>query len=107
MFSTRIEAIRRHDNFSFHNGHGAHGTRSNAKRVFYMFDDGPRPESVECTFISGQYLLRCGASRAHVPSDFELNEYCKSYMHKVCPIYMKRPDLHGTQMGSGHSGTED
>jgi len=45
---------------------------------------------MNCPFLYGTYLLSCKSSRdVYVPSAFELEEYCKSRRHKICPYYCK------------------
>ncbi len=45
---------------------------------------------MKCRFLSGNYLLACRAeNRIYMPSFFEIEEYCKSNRHKVCPLYFK------------------
>ncbi len=43
---------------------------------------------MKCHFLTGKYMLSCMADRAvYIPSIFELDEYCKSGRHKMCPFY--------------------
>ncbi len=43
-----------------------------------------------CSYFFGKYLLSCNAgSRAYMPSDFEMREYCRSSRFKICPLYVK------------------
>ncbi len=43
-----------------------------------------------CPFLSGDYMLFCRASReSYIPSNFELDEYCKVERYKMCPFYCK------------------
>ncbi len=45
---------------------------------------------MECCFLSGSYLLCCGADgRPYVPSSFEIDEYCTSRRHKICPLFFR------------------
>ena len=45
---------------------------------------------MKCPFVKGTYMYSCSASRdVYVPSEFELNEYCKSTRYKICPFYCK------------------
>jgi hypothetical protein len=44
----------------------------------------------KCEYLSGEYVLACKANKVlYVPSSFEMEEYCKSIRHVVCPFYMK------------------
>lgn len=45
---------------------------------------------MKCRFLTGNYLLACkAASKVYMPSSFEINEYCESSRHKVCPLFFK------------------
>lgn len=45
---------------------------------------------MKCRFLGGNYLLACKAEhRAYMPSPFEIQEYCTTTRHKVCPFYFK------------------
>jgi len=34
-------------------------------------------------------MLSCGVrSRPYVPSSFEIEEYCKTERHRICPLYL-------------------
>jgi hypothetical protein len=46
---------------------------------------------MKCLFLSGKYMLSCKALReVYVPSSFEIDEYCKSIQHRMCPFYIRR-----------------
>ncbi len=45
---------------------------------------------MKCRFLSGKYLLACRAeNKVYMPSSFEIQEYCNSNRHKICPLYFK------------------
>ena len=44
-----------------------------------------------CSYLKGNYVVSCRATKeVYVPSGFELEEYCRSIRHKVCPFYVGR-----------------
>jgi hypothetical protein len=46
---------------------------------------------MECLFLSGTYMKYCAESREnYVPSAFELEEYCTTSRHAICPLYCRR-----------------
>lgn len=48
---------------------------------------------MNCPFMTGNYMLACLAPGCvYIPSIIELDEYCKSGRHAICPFYMKRKD---------------
>jgi len=63
-----------------------------------------------CNFLSDKHLLICTARYGcFVPSAFEIDEYCKTKLHKICPIYRKHSGKNGACIltGSGpHSNAE-
>ncbi len=45
---------------------------------------------MKCRFLTGKYLLACKAEgKVYMPSSFEIQEYCNSKRHKICPLYFK------------------
>ncbi len=45
---------------------------------------------MKCPFLTGRYMYTCTAnSEAYIPSQFELEEYCRGKRHTMCPFYMK------------------
>ncbi len=43
---------------------------------------------MRCNFLAGKYMLACKAGRhSYVPSSFEIEEYCKTGRHGICPFY--------------------
>jgi|GEM_PF-5022298 len=43
---------------------------------------------MKCNYLYGRYMLACKAGpRSYVPSSFEIEEYCKTGRHRVCPLY--------------------
>jgi hypothetical protein len=43
-----------------------------------------------CRFFTGRFMMACKANvNVYVPSAFEMQEYCGSIRHKVCPHYSK------------------
>ncbi len=45
---------------------------------------------MKCPFVKGTYMYSCAASRdVYVPSEFELNEYCRSTRYTICPLYCR------------------
>ncbi len=45
---------------------------------------------MRCPYVSGNYMLSCRAlEEEYIPSAFELDEYCKHDLHKMCPFYCK------------------
>jgi hypothetical protein len=43
---------------------------------------------MSCPFLYGRHLFSCNSMReVYLPSDFELEEYCQSTRHKLCPFY--------------------
>ena len=51
-----------------------------------------------CRFLSGQNLLACKVDTIYVPSHKEFNEYCLSYAHKVCPLYVEHINQHISEL---------
>ncbi len=50
---------------------------------------------MECHFLSGRYMKYCIESReSYVPSAFELEEYCTTSRHTLCPLYCRRQAEH-------------
>ncbi len=46
---------------------------------------------MNCLYLAGNYFKSCSVSReAYVPSAFEMEEYCTSSRHSLCPFYAKR-----------------
>ena len=45
---------------------------------------------MKCPFATGEYMLSCAAHQAYVPSMFELDEYCKTTRHTLCPFFIKK-----------------
>ncbi len=44
---------------------------------------------MKCLFLEGRNDPNCKAlQQSYVPSSFELEEYCKSNKHKMCPLYL-------------------
>lgn len=44
---------------------------------------------MKCIFLRGQYMSICAAdAKNYVPSGFEVEEYCETARHKICPLYM-------------------
>ncbi len=58
---------------------------------FMMIITGAREDnSMKCSYLSGNYFLTCGVEdKEYMPSSFEIQEYCKSDRHKICPLYFK------------------
>ena len=54
---------------------------------------------MRCLFLDGRHAPNCSAgTKIYAPSSFELQEYCRSDRHKVCPFYMRltrRPRVTG------------
>ena len=41
-----------------------------------------------CPYLTGNYILSCKADlQVYIPSVYELEEYCKSVRHTLCPSY--------------------
>jgi hypothetical protein len=55
-----------------------------------------------CKFLSGVNLLVCRAETVYVPSNREFNEYCLSYAHTVCPLYLGHIDRHVPELREEH-----
>jgi hypothetical protein len=54
---------------------------------------------MKCNFLSGTYMLACKADRhAYVPSSFEIEEYCKTGRHRICPLYFSTAEKKGDFM---------
>lgn len=50
---------------------------------------------MNCQYLTGKYFKACSVSReAYVPSAFEMQEYCTSNRHTLCPFYRKRTSDH-------------
>ena len=46
---------------------------------------------MNCPYLSGKYFKSCAVSReAYVPSTYEMDEYCATNRHSLCPCYRKR-----------------
>jgi hypothetical protein len=44
-----------------------------------------------CHFWTGKYVQSCRANKnAYYLSQFEISEYCKSNIYKVCPFYIQK-----------------
>jgi hypothetical protein len=55
-----------------------------------------------CNFLSDKHLLICTAGDgSFVPSAFEIEEYCKTKLHKICPIYCKHSCKNGSCILAG------
>jgi hypothetical protein len=47
--------------------------------------------SLRCPYLTGKYFKSCSVSKEpYVPSAFEMEEYCISSRHSMCPFYGKR-----------------
>lgn len=47
--------------------------------------------NLRCPYLTGKYLISCSVSREpYVPSAFEIQEYCISGRHSMCPFYGRR-----------------
>lgn len=45
---------------------------------------------MECPLLGGNYIASCTAlKRVYVPSSFELDEYCRTVGHRICPHYLQ------------------
>ncbi len=45
---------------------------------------------MKCPFLKGNYVLHCCAEdKMYIPGSFEIQEYCCSINHKICPLYYK------------------
>ena len=50
---------------------------------------------LKCPFQVGHYVSSCRANAVvYVPSRFEYKEYCKTKLHKICPVYLDAADNH-------------
>ena len=59
---------------------------------------------MKCRFLTGRYMLSCTAIRiGYVPSRFELDEYCTSRRHTMCPFFR---GLAGEQGQAGPVGSD-
>ncbi len=46
---------------------------------------------MSCLFLSGNYMKYCIESREnYIPSSFEMEEYCTSRRHTLCPLFSRR-----------------
>jgi hypothetical protein len=49
---------------------------------------------MKCGFFTGKFMMTCKANaNVYVPSSFEMQEYCGSIRHKVCPFYSRAKNL--------------
>ncbi len=48
---------------------------------------------MKCPFLKGDYVSSCKAiEEIYIPSQFEINEYCRSKNYNVCPLYRQYID---------------
>jgi hypothetical protein len=66
---------------------------------------------MKCKFITGRYMLACRIGpHSYVPSSFEIEEYCKTARHRICPLYFsfqggrQREQPHDTLTSTTQSG---
>lgn len=53
-----------------------------------------RESNMNCPFLAGKDMLSCAALKdVYVPSSFELDEYCKQTLHKMCRRYLRVFDV--------------
>jgi hypothetical protein len=55
-----------------------------------------------CQFLSGKNLLVCTVNTMYVASHKDFNEYCLSYAHKICPLYMEHINKHISELRKEH-----
>jgi hypothetical protein len=48
---------------------------------------------VNYPFLTGDYLLTCKANNIYVPTQFEIEEYCKNKRHTICPFFKFKDHL--------------
>ncbi len=60
---------------------------------------------MKCSFLTGRYMYSCTVHQkeVYVPSQFELEEYCKSKRHTMCPFCMKIDARWGPDRNAGDS----
>ena len=58
---------------------------------------------MKCRLLKGEENPTCTATDSvYMPSSFELEEYCRTDRHRVCPFYrVRRP---GDNVKTGHEG---
>jgi hypothetical protein len=50
---------------------------------------------MKCGFLKGK--VRCDATVGEfIPSSFEIQEYCRTRRHKVCPFYFRKKRTENT-----------
>jgi hypothetical protein len=61
-----------------------------------------------CPHLAGNYFKSCSALRdAYVPSRFQMDEYCSSQWHSLCPLFRQRREKDQTGIGAARTGTTD
>ena len=53
-----------------------------------------------CLFLTGNYLLTCNANNVYIPSQFEIEEYCKDKRHTFCPFFKFKDQFKKERTGS-------
>ncbi len=59
-----------------------------------------------CPYLTGNYMPSCKADlQVYIPSIYELEEYCKSVRHTLCPSYCLIDEEKKTEKARPNIGT--